>query len=354
MKFKIPKLLSILLVTSLLFIGCNNTQVSDKSSEDDTLNIVTSFYPIYISTLNIVKDIPNVTLTNMTKSQTGCLHDYQLTPQDLKTLENADILIINGAGMESFLDTIISQYPNLEIIDASSGLNLLEDDIHSHDDDHDADDDHGHDHDADADDDHDHDHDADADDDHDHDHDADADDNHDHDHEYNAHIWVSVSGNIAEVKNIASQLENLDPENKDAYEANTNAYVSKLEALKTEMHAELDSLPNRDIITFHEAFPYFAEEFNLNIVGVIEIEPDSEPSAKEIENIIATVKANNIKALFTEPQYSSQVAQTIANETGATVYELDPIVTGDANSDAYDDYINKMQKNLDVLKEALK
>ena len=341
MKFKISKILILLLSTSLLLMGCNNNQ-STKNEDDSTLNIVTSFYPIYVSTLNIVKDVPNVTITNMTKSQTGCLHDYQLTPQDLKTLENADILIINGAGMESFLDTIISQYPNLEIIDASSGLNLLEDDIHSHDDDHDADDDH------------DHDHDADADDDHDHDHDADTDDNHDHDHEYNAHIWVSVSGNIAEVKNIASQLENLDPENKDAYEANTNAYVSKLEALKTEMHAELDSLPNRDIITFHEAFPYFAEEFNLNIVGVIEIEPDSEPSAKEIENIIATVKANNIKALFTEPQYSSQVAQTIANETGATVYELDPIVTGDANSDAYDDYINKMQKNLDVLKEALK
>lgn len=325
MKFKLPKLLSLLLATSLLFIGCNNTQVSDKSNEDDTLNIVTSFYPIYISTLNIVKDIPNVTLTNMTKSQTGCLHDYQLTPQDLKTLENADILIVNGAGMESFLDSIISQYPNLQIIDASSGLDLLEDDTHSHDteDDHDEDD---------------------------HNHDTED----DHDHEYNAHIWVSVSGNINEVKNIASQLETLDPENKNAYETNTNTYVSKLEDLKTEMHTELDRLPNRDIITFHEAFPYFAEEFNLNIVGVIEIEPDSEPSAKEIENIIATVKANNIKALFTEPQYSSQVAQTIANETGATVYELDPIVTGDANSDAYDDYINKMQKNLDVLKEALK
>ena len=322
MKFKLPKLLSLVLATSLLFIGCNNTQVSDKSNEDDTLNIVTSFYPIYISTLNIVKDIPNVTLTNMTKAQTGCLHDYQLTPQDLKTLENADILIVNGAGMESFLDSILSQYPDLQIIDASSGLDLLEDDLHSHDDEED--------------------------------HDHDAEDEDEHDHEYNAHIWVSVSGNIDEVKNIASQLETLDPENKDAYEANTNTYVAKLEDLKTEMHNELDSLPNRDIITFHEAFPYFAEEFNLNIVGVIEIEPDSEPSAKEIENIIATVKANNIKALFTEPQYSSQVAQTIANETGATVYELDPIVTGEANSDAYDDYINKMQKNLDILKEALK
>ncbi|CAM2077481.1 MAG: metal ABC transporter substrate-binding protein [uncultured Clostridium sp.] len=325
MKFKLPKLLTLLITTSFLFIGCNNNVDSNKTTDDDTLNIVTSFYPLYISTINITKDIPNVTVTNMTKSQTGCLHDYQLTPQDLKTLENADILVINGAGMESFLDGIISQYPNLEIVDATKGLSLLEDDTHSHDD---------------------------------HDHDHDTEDEHseddDHDHEYNAHVWVSVTGNIEEVKNISSQLENLNPENKEAYKSNTNTYVAKLENLKNEMHEELDNLPNRDIITFHEAFPYFAEEFNLNIAGVIEIEPDSEPSAKEIEEIINTIKEKNIKALFTEPQYSSKVAETIAAETGATVYELDPIVTGDSNPDAYDDYINKMKKNLDVLKEALK
>ena len=325
MKFKLPKLLTLLITTSFLFIGCNNNVDSNKTTDDDTLNIVTSFYPLYISTINITKDIPNVTVTNMTKSQTGCLHDYQLTPQDLKTLENADILVINGAGMESFLDGIISQYPNLEIVDATKGLSLLEDDTHSHDD---------------------------------HDHDHDTEDEHseddDHDHEYNAHVWVSVTGNIDEVKNISSQLESLNPENKEAYESNTNTYVAKLEDLKNEMHEELDNLPNRDIITFHEAFPYFAEEFNLNIAGVIEIEPDSEPSAEEIEEISNTVKEKNIKALFTEPQYSSKVAETIATETGATVYELDPIVTGDSNPDAYDDYINKMKKNLDVLKEALK
>ena len=324
MKFKLPKLLTLLITTSFLFIGCNNNVDSDKTTDDDTLNIVTSFYPLYISTINITKDIPNVTVTNMTKSQTGCLHDYQLTPQDLKTLENADILVINGAGMESFLDGVISQYPDLEIVDATKGLSLLEDDTHSHDD-------------------HDHDHD--------HDHDTEDDD---HDHEYNAHVWVSVTGNIEEVKNISSQLEDLNPENKESYEANTNTYVAKLEDLKNEMHTELDNLPNRDIITFHEAFPYFAEEFNLNIAGVIEIEPDSEPSAKEIEDVINTIKTKNIKSLFTEPQYSSKVAETIATETGATVYELDPIVTGDSNPDAYNDYINKMKKNLDVLKEALK
>ncbi len=324
MKSKLPKLLTLIITTSFLFIGCNNNVDSNKKTED-TLNIVTSFYPLYISTINITKDIPNITVTNMTKSQTGCLHDYQLTPQDLKTLEKADILVVNGAGMESFLDSIISQYPNLEIVDATKGLTLLEDDTHSHDD-------------------------------HDHDHDYEDEHSEDdgHDHEYNPHVWVSVTGNIEEVKNIASQLEDLNPENKEAYESNTNTYVSKLEELKNEMHAELDNLPNRDIITFHEAFPYFAEEFNLNIAGVIEIEPDSEPSAKEIEEIINTIKSKNINALFTEPQYSSKVAETIATETGATVYELDPIVTGESNPDAYDDYINKMKKNLDVLKEALK
>ena len=324
MKLKLPKLLTLIIATSFLFISCNNNVDSNKTNED-TLNIVTSFYPLYISTINITKDIPNVTVTNMTKSQTGCLHDYQLTPQDLKTLEKADILVVNGAGMESFLDDIISQYPNLQIVDATKGLSLLEDDTHSHDD-------------------------------HDHDHDTEDEHSEDdgHDHEYNAHVWVSVTGNIEEVKNISSQLEDLNPENKEAYESNTNTYVSKLENLKNEMHAELDSLTNRDIITFHEAFPYFAKEFNLNIAGVIVIEPDSEPSAKEIEEIINTIKSKNIKALFTEPQYSSKIAETIATETGATVYELDPIVTGDSTPDAYDDYINKMKENLNVLKEALK
>lgn len=316
MKSKLSKLLILLLSTSLLLMGCNNAKPTKNNENDDTLNIVTSFYPIYISALNIVKDVPNITLTNMTKSQTGCLHDYQLTPQDLKTLEKADILIVNGAGMESFLNDIISQYPDLKIINASKNLDLLEESA-AHD--------------------------------HEHDH-----DDSDHDHEYNAHVWVSVSGNISQVKNIASQLEELDPTNKNLYEANTNSYITKLEDLSTKMHAELDNLPNRSIITFHEAFPYFAKEFNLNIAGVMQIEPDSEPSAKEIEEIIQTVKYNNITALFTEPQYSSKVADTIANETGATVYELDPIVTGDAKPDSYDDYINKMKENLNILKEALK
>jgi zinc transport system substrate-binding protein len=106
----------------------------------------------------------------------------------------------------------------------------------------------------------------------------------------------------------------------------------------------------RDIITFHEAFPYFAQEFKLNIVSVIEREPGTMPSPKEIEGIIEVVKKYDIKVLFAEPQYSSKVAEIIAQETGAIIYNLDPAVTGELKADGY---IDIMEKNLEVLEEAL-
>ena len=311
MKTTLTKILTIIILVSLFLTGCNNSAKSNNK-----LTIITSFYPMYISTLNIVKDIPNVEVLNMTTSQTGCLHDYSLSTKDLKTLSNADILIINGAGMESFLDDVIDEYSDLKIIEASKGIDLIEDTEH---------DDHTEDH-----------------------------DHEDHDHDVNPHVWVSISKNIEEVSNIAEELSSLDPNHANEYQDNANEYIAKLENLKTEMHSTLDNIAHKDIITFHEAFPYFAEEFGLNIVGVIEIEPDSEPSAKEVENIISIINEKNIKALFTEPQYSSKIADTIAKETGASIYTLDPIVTGDSNEKAYNDYIIKMQENLNTLKEALK
>ena len=317
MKTTLTKILTTIILVSLFLTGCNNSAKSNNSTESNNkLTIVTSFYPMYISTLNIVKDIPNVEVLNMTTSQTGCLHDYSLSTKDLKTLSNADILIINGAGMESFLDDVIDEYSDLKIIEASKGIDLIEDTEH---------DDHTEDH-----------------------------DHEDHDHDVNPHVWVSISKNIEEVSNIAEELSSLDPNHANEYQDNANEYIAKLENLKTEMHSTLDNIAHKDIITFHEAFPYFAEEFGLNIVGVIEIEPDSEPSAKEVENIISIINEKNIKALFTEPQYYSKIADTIAKETGASIYTLDPIVTGDSNEKAYNDYIIKMQENLNTLKEALK
>lgn len=312
MSTKPVKLLSLLLLSLLLLSGCGSnsetkptvSQPKESSTLGNTtekpLTFAASFYPMYIFTLNVTKDMPNVKVVDMTQPTTGCLHDYVVTPTDMKNLEGAQYFIINGAGMESFMDKVISQMPNLKIIDSSKGIQLIKG----------------------------------------------AGDEGD-----NPHVWVSITNAITQVKNIADQLSALDPANAAEYQKNTNDYIQKLEAERTKMHQALDGVKNRDIVTFHESFPYFAKEFNLNIAGVIEREPGSEPSARELDETIDKVKSLNVKALFAEPQYSSKAAATIANETGAKVYTLDPVVTGPMNDDAY---INIMDNNLKTLQEALK
>ena len=283
----------------LLLTGCGSTNTAG-GGKDGSFHIVTSFYPMYVATINITQGVDGVTVTNMTKPQTGCLHDYQLMTEDMKTLEKADAFVINGAGMESFLDKVVEQQKNLKIIDASKGIELLKDDD-----------------------------------------------------EENPHVWLSVTDAILQVKNIAEQLKAADPKHADAYEKNAAAYIKKLEALKTEMHAELDTVPNKDIVTFHEAFPYFAKEFGLNIISVVEREPGTEPTPAELQATIEQVKKLPVKVLFTEPQYSPSAAETIARETGAKIYTLDPVVTGEANDQALNAYIDTMKKNMETLKTAL-
>lgn len=309
-------------------VGCGKMQSTNVSNLQTSkkFTVVTSFYPMYIFTKNVVKDVPNVEVINMTESQTGCLHDYQLSTADMKTLENANVFVVNGAGMETFMDKVTKQMTNLKVVEASKGIELMESE-HEHVQANANADKHG------------------------------EDKNHksedkDHEQEGNPHVWVGVSGAIQEVKNITEQLTQIDVENADKYRKNGNDYVAKLESLKNKMTDSLKNLKNRNVVTFHEAFPYFAKEFNLNVVGVIEKEPGQEPSAEELANIIKIVKDKNVKALFTEEQYAPKAADTIAKETGAKVYQLDLVVTGPKDADP-ESYIKAMEKNLTVLLEAL-
>jgi zinc transport system substrate-binding protein len=262
------------------------------------VEILTSFYPMYVSTLNVVGDTPGVEVACLTEPFVGCLHDYALTAGAMKKLSGADIFVANGAGMESFIEKAVNQAPSLKIIEASKGIKLAFED--------------------------------------------------------NPHVWVGISGAIQQVKNIAAGLAKADPEHADQYKKNAAAYVAKLEALRAEMHAALDGLKDRDIITFHEAFPYFASEFKLNIVGVIEREPGAEPNARELAETIDLVKKQKVHALFAEPQYPSKCAKVIERETGVPVSILDPVVTGPREpAKARDAYLVAMQKNLGVLRSAL-
>jgi len=315
------RILPIMIAAVLLFSSCGTRELQNTSvSGNNDITIVTSFYPMYIFTKNIVKDIEGVNVVNMAEPQTGCLHDYNLNPADLKKIEKADIMVINGAGMETFIEKIINNRPQIKIIEASKGLELIKEDGH-----HDGDE-----------------------------HEHEADNKHEgHDHSVNPHLWVSISGAIDEVKNICDQLKNADANNAKKYQSNTDEYVQKLETQKEKMYNALKDIENRNIVTFNKAFPYLAKEFDLDVVEVIETDEGSSPSAGELSDKIKKIKELNVKALFSDAQVSSNLAQTVSKETGINVYKIDTVVTG-SDEIELDYYEKTMDENLNVLLEALK
>jgi len=297
----------IMLMTMLLALsGCStqsaqSTATHSQVTSEKQIKIVTSFYPMYISTINVTSNVKNVTVVNMTQPQTGCLHDYELTTEDMKNLETADVFIVNGAGMEQFLDQVKDAYPDLKIIDASEGIELLKDKTG----------------------------------------------------EENPHVWLSIANCEKQVTNIAKGLAEIDPDNANAYTENAKTYNQKLDNVIAETNEAFTKLASKDIVTMHEAFPYYAQEFGLNIAAVIQREPGTEPSPSEIEETVQAIKEANVRAVFTEPQYSDSVAKTLSSETGAKIFGLDPVVTHEADGDK-DVYIKLMEKNKDTIVEALK
>lgn len=290
-----------LTISAVPLAGCANARAT---ADDGDFRILTSFYPMWLATINVAHDIPGVAVENMTEPQTGCLHDYSLTPRDMEAVGEADVLVINGGGMESFMERIAAQYPELDVVTASEGIAMLPGSGEAGE-------------------------------------------------ETNPHVWVGVSNAMKQVETIAAALAKADPAHADAYAANAKAYIGELSDLEAEMHAALDPFAGSPIITFHEAFPYFAAEFGLDIVAVIEREPGSEPSPKELADTIALIGDKKVKGLFAEPQYSAKAAETLSNETGIVLDILDPVVTGDADPAQRGRYIELMRANAETLSRAL-
>lgn len=280
--------------------------------------VLTSFYPIYLFALNLLNGIEGVTLSNLAAPTTGCLHDYQLQTGDMKQLAQADAFLINGAGMESYLGGVFEAFPTLPVVDASTGVTLLEECS-----------DHGHDH---------------------HDDEESEDD---HDHATNAHIWLDAQNAVLMVQNLAEGLTAALPAHAEAIAANRDAYVLRLTALDAELTDALSALPHHEVITFHEAFPYFAEAYGLHVAAIINRDPDDALSPRALAELCTTVNSLGAPPLFTEPQYEDIAAQTIARETGAPLYTLDPVVTGPVADVPLSWYEDVMRQNLAVLLEAL-
>jgi zinc transport system substrate-binding protein len=251
----------------------------------------------------------------------------------MKIISAADVMVINGGGMEGFLEDIVTNYPNLTIIDASKGITMLQNEDHE-DESEEGEDDH-------------------------------------HDHgEYNPHVWLNPKLYIEQIENVRDGLKDyLNSQNSsidiDAdklvqlIDQNAQSYIQKVMELDSELDKSLSmvsqssdqSVTSEEAVIFHDSFAYFIDRIGMSVAFTVPLDSDTALSAYDIGEIINAVRQENIKYLFTEQQYSDSIAKQIEAETEAKLYIIDSIVTGNGSMDSY---LDGMRNNIEIIKAAMK
>ena len=246
-------------------------------------------------------------------------HDWEPAAADIRNLEEADLFIYSGAGMEHWVDDVLASLDNKDLIsvEASEGVALRDGHRHSHEDEGAVEP--------------------------------------EEEGQYDPHVWLSPLNAEKEMENIKNAYIKADPDNRDYYEANYELYASRFADLNQKFKDTLSSLPNKDIVVSHEAFGYLCDAYGLNQVGIEGLSPDSEPSPARMAEIIDFVRANHVRVIFFEELVSPKVAETIAKETGSSVQVLNPLEgLSDEELESGADYFSVMEENLKRLEAALK
>lgn len=331
---------------SFIFYKYNERTTMAMQEEKDNFTVVTSFYPMYIHTSAIMKGTPRQVI-NMADQTVGCLHDYQLTVEDTKKLYMADVLVINGLGSETFIEKAYSQNPNLKVINASEKIEAnLEAYLHEEA----YEDEHEHSHEEEAG--HTHEEDEET-----HVHEDEHNDAHTHEDEHvhmNEHIWLSIEGSKAQIMEIATKLSELDPTYAPTYEANAKKYIEALEALSNEEMSVFKGIKDKKAVSVHDAFDYFAKEWDIDIVATIPEGSYENASARQIEELIQEMKKHQVEVIFTEAKNQDlAILKTIQSELPCKIYTLDALVNESDNSigDGFE-YVERMKENLRKIREA--
>ena len=324
---------------ALFFLGStaiylkSTKSVYSADAEKESFVITASFYPVYIAALNVAGDIDGVEVRNLTQPQTGCLHDYQLTTEDMKAMADSDVLLINGGGIESFVSKVAKTYPKLSIINLSASFAELPEEDEEEED---------------------HDHEDAAHEDADHE-DADHDHDHDHDHgEQNSHFWMDIELYRKEVESMEEGLSIRDPVHADQYKKNAEAYLKKLESLQSE-EAELKAaLSGKKVVVFHEAFLYLAEDLDMQVTMTMDLDEERQVSAGEVRQVLDALALSDDKIIFAERTYGEEMGDRMTEEASATVIYLDPLTRPkDGQESEQDGYLLAMQENFDKIRTTL-
>ena len=292
---KLSQVIGILIIVLGLF-ACEQS-APPKSENDGRLKVVTTIAPLYSFTKNIAGD--TVVIENLLPPGVGP-HEYSLSPEDARKIADADILIKNGVGLEEWMSRLTDSANELRedqkklvIVDTSEGADIIDND---------------------------------------------------------PHIWLSPRNAILQVRNIEAALIKAVPGNSDLYKKNAADYISRLEDLDREIMRSVDTWGNKELVTFHSAFSYFARDYGLVHSAVLEGSPEAKPSPAHIARIMDRIKGSAVRVIFTEPDASHKIMDSIAGDMGLRVYSLDTLESGDLDRGWY---LARMRANLETLNRAL-
>ncbi len=297
---------------------------STPSPQSNKIKVVSTFLPIYWFTKAVAGDAADVKILVPPGTE---VHDYQATPDNVKEIATANVLVKNGLGLEGFLDGTIKNAQNSKLIqvDAAKRIQALDEispvvKTHSAQEEHDKAEKAGA-----------------------------KTAEHDHDHpEGNPHVWLDPVLAKQQVENIRDGLIAADSANKATYEANAAAYIKQLNGLNSEFQQTLQKTPNCTFVTFHDAYPYLAKRYNLKQVAVVEI-PEDQLSPTDVQNAVKAVKQYKVKALFGEPGSDNKLLTSLSKDLNLTLRPLDSLETGETDPQYY---FKGMRANLETLKTA--
>lgn len=279
---------------AMQFASCAG--VGSAVEDDGKFNIVTSFYPMQILVMNIAGGIDGVSVECMSDPNIGCIHDHVFTTDDLRLVENADVYVENGLGLETFNDQLLSAYPDLQIIEAAASVT-------------DAPEDEG---------------------------------------EVNGHVWTSPEDYIIEIAEVAEGLAQADPDHADQYLANADEYIGKVDDLLVTNADCMSAVRGMSVLVIDETLPSFCEWLGLEYEMVETDHEQSALSAGDIADIIDWMNTNGVSVIFVSADSDTAIADAIASESGATLYVMNTCMTGEVTADAY---LEQMQANLTLLEE---
>ncbi len=290
------RIVCLFLTVCLTVSLCSCAEKAPLKKDEEEFRIVTSFYPVYVATLNLISGAENVTLVKLTEPDIGCMHDYTLTKEDVQKVTGADLFIASGMGMESFVGKSSLGIPRLELLDCGEDIaNIIED----------------------------------------------------ADEVQNPHYWMNIENAIEQCNKIMRTLARLDPKNSAVYESNAAAYTGKLSALREDALDRAAEFKEGSITVYHDSFEYFAEELGIGYVTI--------PSEGDLEEYLKAPGAQNISHVLVQKSLlESDGFKELCDLTDCTPVIIDTLTSESADGNDKDAYINAVRHNLDAIEQAVK